>query len=139
MQEVTCPHCRQRLEDDGTLSGQLVCCPHCGEQFTMPSADMPPMPIQTYTARVSDSDIIKIDDSPGGRWTRLREKKQQSHPQIDTSAGDRRVRSRKKKQQVDHVSNWIFMGVGVGAGMGVGVGVGVGAGVGVGVGSPPAG
>ena len=55
MYQILCPHCRAKLIDDGSLSGQATLCPMCGGKFRMPAiaqpcADMnpppPPPPIQ---------------------------------------------------------------------------------------------
>lgn len=36
MHEILCPHCRAKLIDDGSLSGQETQCPMCGGLFRMP-------------------------------------------------------------------------------------------------------
>lgn len=40
---VACPHCRQQVGNDGSLSGQVVACPHCRGQFTMPGIAVAPV------------------------------------------------------------------------------------------------
>ncbi len=44
MRHLACPHCQQRVLDDGELGGQIVACPHCGDQFQMPKGQPPPSP-----------------------------------------------------------------------------------------------
>lgn len=41
MPTVACPHCRSKLENAGSLSGQAVACPSCGGHFVMPSPVLP--------------------------------------------------------------------------------------------------
>ena len=34
--DITCPHCHQTLEGDGSLAGETVTCPGCNQNFTVP-------------------------------------------------------------------------------------------------------
>jgi uncharacterized protein YbaR (Trm112 family) len=49
---VACPHCRQQVGNDGSLSGQVVSCPHCRGQFTMPGIAARDMETAVATCRV---------------------------------------------------------------------------------------
>lgn len=35
--EISCPHCQQPIEDDGSYAGRAVNCPHCRGEFRMPA------------------------------------------------------------------------------------------------------
>ncbi len=37
MNDIFCPHCNAAIENDGTLTNQLVICPICNRQFQMPA------------------------------------------------------------------------------------------------------
>src|SRR4051812_45902249 len=38
MQILECPHCATRVANDGSLTGLVVTCPGCMQQFQMPAA-----------------------------------------------------------------------------------------------------
>jgi uncharacterized protein YbaR (Trm112 family) len=58
---VTCPHCRNQLQNDPSIAGRVVMCPSCKQQLQMPpQAAVPAMPA---------APLVQVETSPSTRFS----------------------------------------------------------------------
>jgi hypothetical protein len=99
MEIVECPHCATRVTNDGSLSGLVVTCPGCGQQFEMPllpaTPPSPPLPPTAVT-----------EETPGFSSSSSFAAVGEDHPPADAS-GEAPVPSRKRKEETKGPPLWL--------------------------------